>query len=70
MPSDNLDALRAVLNTNFSGQLDETILYVRLGIYAVGVLFTGLVLWRITVIFMQKKMKKRRRTSVFDRKWR
>lgn len=69
MPSDNLDSLRTTLDTQFSGQLDETMLYVRLGVFAIGVLFTGLVLWRITVIFMQKKMKQRRRTSVFQRKW-
>ena len=69
MQSDNLDSLRIVLDTQFSGQLDETLLYVRLGVYAIGVLFTGLVLWRVTVIFMQKKMKQRRRASVFQRKW-
>lgn len=69
MQLDNLDSLRTVLDSQFSGQLDETLLYVRLGVFAIGVLFTGLVLWRITVIFMQKKMKQRRRTSVFSRKW-
>jgi hypothetical protein len=70
MQSDSLDSLRIVLNQHFSGQPDETILYVRLGMYAIGVLFTGLVLWRITVIFMQRKMKQRRRTSIFQRRMR
>jgi hypothetical protein len=65
-----VNSLQEILNTHFSGELDETLLYVRLSIYAVGVLFTGLVLWRITVIFMQKKFKQRRRASRFERKWR
>lgn len=69
MQSDNLDTLRITLDTQFSGPLDETMLYVKLGTYAIGVLFTGLVLWRVTVLFMQKKMKQRRRTSIFSRKW-
>lgn len=64
------EEIQQILNTHFSGQLDETLLYVRLGIYAIGVLFTGLVLWRITVIFIQRKNKQRRRTSHFERKWR
>lgn len=70
MQSDNLDSLRYILDTQFSGQVDESILYVRLGIYAIGVLFVGLVMWRVTVILLQKKLTKRRKTSVFDRKWR
>ena len=49
-----MNSLQEILNTHFSGELDQTLLYVRLSVYAVGVLFTGLVLWRITVIFMQK----------------
>jgi hypothetical protein len=65
-----MESLQNILNTHFSGELDQTVLYVRLGVYAIGVLFTGLVLWRITVIFMQKKFKQRRRTSRFERKWR
>lgn len=70
MPSDNLDSLRVVLSEHFSEPVDETLLYVRLGIYAIGVLFTGLVMWRLTVIFMQKKMKQRRKTTIFRQKWR
>jgi len=70
MPSDNLKTLATLLDSHFTGQLDETILYVRLGIFAIGVLFVGLVLWRLTVIFMQKKMNQRRKTSIFHRKWR
>jgi Ni,Fe-hydrogenase I cytochrome b subunit len=62
--------IQEILNLHFSGELDQTILYVRLGVFAIGVLFTGLVLWRITVIFLQKKLKQRRRTSRFERKWR
>jgi len=69
MQSDNLDNLRIVLDTQFSGQLDETFLYIRLVVFATGVLFIGLVMWRVTVIFMQKKLKKKRRPSVFYRKW-
>ena len=68
MQSDNLDNLRIVLDTQFSGPLDETLLYIRLAVFATGVLFIGLVMWRVTVVFMQKKLKKRR-PSVFSRKW-
>jgi Ni,Fe-hydrogenase I cytochrome b subunit len=66
----NSTEIQDLLNSHFSGELDQTILYVRLGVFAIGVLFTGLVLWRITVIFLQKKLKQRRRTSRFERKWR
>lgn len=69
MPS-STEEIQQILEQHFSGQLDETLLYVRLGVYAIGVLFTGLVLWRITVIFIQRKNKQRRRTSRFERKWR
>jgi Ni,Fe-hydrogenase I cytochrome b subunit len=62
--------IQQMLEEHFTGELDQTILYVRLCVFAIGVLFTGLVLWRITVIFLQKKLKQRRRTSRFERKWR
>lgn len=61
--------IQQILEQHFTGELDQTLLFVRLGVFAIGVLFTGLVLWRITVIFLQKKIKQRRRTTRFERKW-
>jgi hypothetical protein len=66
----NSTEIQNTLKEHFSGELDQTILYVKLGVYAIGVLFAGLVLWRITAIVIQKKIKQRRKTSMFERKWR
>lgn len=69
MPS-TTNNIQQVLEQHFSGELDQTFLFVKLGVYAIGVLFAGLVLWRITTLFMQKKMKQRRQTTRFSRKLR
>jgi cytochrome b561 len=67
MPS-TTENIQQLLEQHFTGALDQTFTFIKLGVYSIGVLFAGLVLWRITTLFMQKKMKQRRKTTRFSRK--
>jgi hypothetical protein len=53
----------------FSGQLDERMIYINLAVQAIGIMFAGILLWRLSVLFQRKKMKQRRRSTLFESKF-
>ena len=68
MESVNL-SLQQLVQIHFSGQLDERMIYINLAVQAITVMFIGLFLWRLSVFFQRKKMKQRRKSSLFESKF-
>lgn len=58
--------LQDLIQTSYSGDLDQTITYVNLTIQAIGVLVGGIVIWRASIAFQRKKIKERRRNPFFE----
>ncbi len=61
--------LQQLVQIHFSGQLDERMIYINLAVQALTVMFIGLLLWRLSVFFQRKKMKQRRKSSIFESKF-
>ena len=62
-------SLQQMIQIQFSGQLDERMIYINLAVQAITVMFVGLLLWRLSVLFQAKKMKQRRKSSIFESKF-
>jgi hypothetical protein len=58
--------IQDLIQTSYSGDLDQTITYVNLTIQAIGVLVGGIVIWRASIAFQRKKMQERRRNPFFE----
>jgi len=61
--------IQQLVQVHFSGQLDERMIYINLAVQALTVMFIGLLLWRLSVLFQRKKMKQRRKSSIFESKF-
>lgn len=58
--------IQDLIQSKYSGDLDQTITYINLTMQAIGVLVGGIVIWRASVAFQRKKMKERRRNPFFE----
>jgi hypothetical protein len=62
-------SVQQLIKIHFTGQLDERMIYINLAVQALTVMFIGLLLWRLSVLFQRKKMKQRRKSSLFESKF-
>ncbi len=66
--------IQELIQTRFTGTLNNEAEYIELLVQVFAVLVLGLVLWRLMVLFHKRKNAQRKRSSYFDtdygRKWR
>lgn len=53
-----------LIQTSYSGDLDQTVTYVNLTIQAIGVLVGGIVIWRASIAFQRKKNERTSKKSI------
>jgi hypothetical protein len=51
--------------SKYSGELDQTFVYVNIATQAIAVLIGGLVLWRLSLMYQRKKIQERQRNNYF-----
>jgi hypothetical protein len=59
-------SIQDLIQTRFSGTLNNDAAYMELIVQVFAVLVIGLVLWRLMVLFHKKKNATRKRNSLFD----
>lgn len=66
--------IQELIQTRFSGELNNENIYIELMVQVIAVLVVGLILWRLMVAFHRKKNASRKRKTYFDteysKKWR
>ena len=55
-----------LIQTRFSGAINNEAEYIELLVNVFGVLIIGLVMWRLMTVFHKKKNTKRKRSSYFE----
>lgn len=55
-----------LIQTRFSGAINNEAEYIELLVNVFGVLIIGLVMWRLMAVFHKKKNAKRKRSSYFE----
>ena len=58
--------IQTLIKAKYAGSLSDMQIYVNLAIQAAGVLFGGIVLWRISTVMHKRKIKSRNRKQFFD----
>lgn len=61
--------MKEIIQLKYSGQMDESIDYMNLGLQTVLVLIGGFVLWRFISGYQQKLQNNRRKNTFFDSKY-
>jgi hypothetical protein len=59
-----MDYQKLILS-KYSGELDQTFVYVNIATQAIAVLIGGLVLWRLSLMYQRKKIQERQRNNYF-----
>ncbi len=66
--------IQQLIQVKFSGELEQTSMYVNIAIQAIAVLIGGIVVWRASNAYHKKKQKERQRNTFFEtpysREWR
>ena len=66
--------IQQLIKTSFSGQADQSYVYMNLMMQAGGVLIAGIVMWRLSAYFHKKKLAQRQNgqsfESRFSKEWR
>jgi hypothetical protein len=56
---------RELILQKYAGSLDETFIYVNIGTQAIAILISGLVLWRLSLMYQRRKIQERQRNNYF-----
>lgn len=61
--------IQTLIQTKFSGELSEAPSYINLMLQSIGVLIGGIVVWRISAAYHNKKQKERNTRQFFETKY-
>lgn len=58
--------IQQLIKTRFSGEIDQSFVYMNLMMQAGAVLIAGIVMWRLSAYFLKKKIAQRQNGQTFE----